>query len=229
MSQMSEADPAAAPSEAFRRRLLAEMLTQAAADGWTDAAMRAAAKVAGLSEGEMHLAAPEGVADLLDAFADQTDQDMLARLAGMDIARMKVRARVTAAIRARIRALDPHRKAAQRAVAALALMRPALAARLQWRTADRIWRALADASADFNYYTKRAILIGVHAAVLAHWLRDETPGYESTWAFLADRIENVMQIEKLKAQAAQAQFWPHMAAAFLGRFRYRGDGPRAEE
>jgi ubiquinone biosynthesis protein COQ9 len=213
---------AEAPSTAFRRRLLAAMLARAGQDGWTDATLKAAAKDAGLGEGEAELAAPGGVADLLDAFADQTDQAMLERLASLDLAKMKIRARVTAAIRARLLALDPHRKAAQRAVAALAFIRPALTAQLQWRTADRIWRALADTSTDFNFYSKRAILVGVHAATLAHWLRDDTPGYESTWAFLADRIENVMQIEKLKAQAAQAQFWPHMAAAFMGRFRYRG-------
>ena len=31
------------------------------------------------------------------------------------------------------------------------------------------------------------------------WLGDDSPGHAATWAFLDRRIENVMQVEKLKA------------------------------
>ena len=58
-----------------------------------------------------------------------------------------------------------------------------------------------DVSTDFNFYTKRAILMGVYSATLMRWFTDDSADGSATDAFLAARIENVMQFEKLKAQA----------------------------
>jgi ubiquinone biosynthesis protein COQ9 len=74
------------------------------------------------------------------------------------------------------------------------------AARIGWRAADRAWKAMGDPSTDFNYYTKRMILTGVHATTLAYWLQDDSEDSAETWAFLDRRIENVMGIEKAKAR-----------------------------
>ena len=63
------------PSDAIRSRWLAALLPEVAFDGWTQAAARAAADKAGLSEGEQALAAPGGVMDLIEAFFDQAEAD----------------------------------------------------------------------------------------------------------------------------------------------------------
>ena len=73
-------------------------------------------------------------------------------------------------------------------------------AELVWGTCDRIWEALGDSSEDFNWYTKRATLGWVYTSTVLFWLGDTSDGHEATWAFLDRRIDNVMQIEKLKAQ-----------------------------
>jgi ubiquinone biosynthesis protein COQ9 len=193
----------AAPSDRFRDRMMAVLPAIAAEKGWTDAALRVAALEAGLSEGEAQLALPGGLPDAMDAFADRADRAMLAVLAEADLAGMKVRARVTLAVRERLLAQAAHKEAARRLTYALALpTRAGLGPQLVWRTADRIWRALSDPSTDFNFYSKRAILCGVLASTYARWIADETPDHAETFAFLDDRIANVMQFEKLKAQAA---------------------------
>ena len=69
-----------------------------------------------------------------------------------------------------------------------------------WGTSDAIWNALGDTSEDVNWYTKRATLSGVYSSTVLYWLGDDSEDNEDTWAFLDRRIENVMQIEKLKAQ-----------------------------
>ena len=51
-----------------------------------------------------------------------------------------------------------------------------------------------------NWYTKRATLSAVYGSTVLYWLGDETPGHSATWEFLDRRIDNVMQIEKAKAQ-----------------------------
>lgn len=197
------------------------MREEAARLGWTRAAVRAAAKAAGLTEAEAHLAAPGGPLELLEAFAAWADEEMAQRLAALDLPRMKIREKVTAAIRLRLEIIDPYRHAARRGARVLAVRRLApLAARMGWATADRIWRALGDTSTDGNYYSKRAILAAVHGAVFARWLLDTSPGYVDTWSFLDRRIENVMQFEKLKARTAMAALAPRLALARLARWRY---------
>jgi ubiquinone biosynthesis protein COQ9 len=213
--------PAEAPSERFRERLLDAIPPRAAELGWTRQAFLAAAAAAGLSEGEALLACPRGAVDLADAFADRADQAMLLGLADLDLGAMKVRERVRAAVLARLEAQAPVKDAARAMARALAL-RPGETARLLWRTADRIWRALGDASTDENFYSKRAILMGVLGATYAQWHADQAADFAATRAFLDARIENVMQFERLKARLKPLAGWADDAAGLAARLRYGG-------
>jgi ubiquinone biosynthesis protein COQ9 len=73
------------------------------------------------------------------------------------------------------------------------------ATRLGWRTVDTIWRAAGDVATDYNYYTKRTILLGVYASTITVFLDDESEGLADTRAFLRRRIDGIMQFEKAKA------------------------------
>ena len=116
---------------------------------------------------------------------------------------MKIRERIAAAVKARLAALAPHKEAARRAAALLSLpMNASLGAKLMYRTVDAMWRAAGDTSTDFNFYTKRGILAGVYGATAVRWFTTEDEA--AVDAFLAARIENVMQIEKFKAKAREA-------------------------
>lgn len=210
-----------APSARFRARLLEAFPEHAARLGWTDAALKAAAEDVQLSEGEAQLACPRGAFDLFDAFADRADEAMLAALDDLDLAKMKIRERVKAAVQLRLEAQQPYKEAARAMTRALARpTRAPEAARLLWRTADRIWRALGDKSTDENFYSKRAILSGVLASTYARWFSDNTPDSAETWAFLDARIENVMQFEKLKAQLKPISENIQSAVGIVARFRY---------
>ena len=50
-------------------------------------------------------------------------------------------------------------------------------ARTLARTADSVWAAAGDTSADISWYTRRASLAALYAATLAYWLREpeDTP------------------------------------------------------
>ncbi len=209
------------PSERFRDRLMQVLPAKVADKGWTQAALRAAAQEAGLTEGEALLALPGGVADAIDAFADRADRAMLGALAETELKSLKIRARVTLAVRERILAQAPYKEAARRLSFALAWPgRAGQGPRLVWRTADRIWRALDDPSTDFNFYSKRTILSGVLASTYARWFTDDTADHSETMAFLDARIANVMQFEKLKAQAAPFAQSLGRWASLAGQARY---------
>ena len=209
------------PSDRFRARILEVFPAHAARNGWTDATFTAAVDEAGLTTGEAALACPKGAFDLFDAFAARADEAMLERLDGLDLAAMKIRQRVRAAVQVRLEAQQPYKDAARAMTRALARPdRAPEAARLLWRTADHIWRALGDTSTDGNFYSKRAILSGVLASTYARWFSDESEDNEATWAFLDARIENVMQFEKFKAQLKPVGQGLQSAIGVAARFRY---------
>lgn len=210
-----------APSARYRAQILEAFTPHAAELGWTDAAFRAAVKDAGLSEGEAALACPAGQGDLFDAFAGRADQAMLARIEELDLSAMRYRDRVRAFVQVRLEAQTPYKEAARAMTRALTHpLRAPEAARLLWRTADRIWRALGDTSTDENYYSKRAILSGVLASTYTRWFSDTSEDHADTWAFLDARIENVMQFEKFKARLKPISEGVQSAVGAAARFRY---------
>ena len=211
------------PSARFRARILEAFPAQAARLGWTDAAFKAACQEVQISEGEAQLACPRGAVDLFDVFADRADQAMLEGLDGLELETMRIRDKVRAAVQLRLEAQAPYKDAARAMTRALARpTRAPEAARLLWRTADRIWRALGDTSTDENFYSKRAILSGVLASTYAKWFSDDSADSEPTWTFLSDRIENVMQFEKFNARLKPLSEGVQTAVGVAARFRYGG-------
>ncbi|MGB5949319.1 MAG: COQ9 family protein [Parvibaculum sp.] len=207
--------------DAFRARILAAALPNVAFDGWTTRLMREAADAAGLTHGEMRLAFSGGILDLVDYFLADGDRRMEEALSRRDLGALKIRERITAAVRMRIEVDLAHREAVRRAVTLLSLPLSGIAGpRALYRTVDTIWRAIGDRSTDFNFYTKRATLAGVYSAVTLYWFADQSEDFANTWAFLDKRIEDVMQIEKAKASLRKAGEWLPDPLGVIGRLRY---------
>lgn len=205
------------PADPVRDRLLGAILPHVAFDGWSDVAFRAAIAEAGVTPTEARAACPRGVLDLAVAFHRAGDAAMVEAIRAADLSALRYRDRVAFALRARIRAI-PDREAVRRASALFAL--PHMApegARLIWGTADAVWTALGDTARDGNWYTKRATLAAVWGAVVLYWLGDQSEGGAATDAFIDRRIDDVMQIEKLKAQARKHPLLRTVAAP-LDRF-----------
>jgi len=190
-------------SEAVRERVLEEALPLIPQSGFSDVTLQAAAEKAGVGPAEWKAAFPNGAASLAEAFSHWADAKMEEAMRTVELER--TRDKVAAAVRLRIEALVPHKEAARRAAAFLALpQHAALGATLMMRTVDKMWRAAGDRSSDFSYYTKRGLLSGVYGATFVYWLSDSSEGHADTWKFLEHRIDNVMQLEKLRGAAKDA-------------------------
>ncbi len=179
--------------------ILAEALKEAPFSGFSEATLRSAAERAGANSAEMATLFPDGAKSLVAAFSHWADARMEAWMAAG--APTRVRERVAAAVRFRVEAIAPHKEAARRAAAFLALpIHASLATTLLFESVDAMWRAAGDRSSDFNYYTKRALLAGVYASTLVYWFADSSEEIVDTWAFLGKRIDDVMQIQKLRGE-----------------------------
>lgn len=185
------------------------MLPMVPATGWT---VRTLVDAAGP---DADLLFTGGAADMVEAYIDLADRRMEQDAAGADMATMRIPARVRHIIAARLERSRPHKEAVRRAFGVLALpTNAALAARTAARTVDAIWHAAGDASADFSWYTKRAILLGVYGATLLYWLRDDSFVDERTLAFLDRRLAGVGRIGKLRRRVEDLadRFKPAQAA-----------------
>ena len=172
-------------------------------DGWSPATFNAAIKDSGLDPTLARAVCPRGAVDLAVAYHRRGDAKMLEGLAQADLSQMRFRDRIAKAVRLRLEAGD--REAIRRGSTLFALPHHAPeGAGLIWETSDKIWTALGDTSDDVNWYSKRATLSGVYSATLLYWLGDASEGHQATWSFLDRRIDDVMQIEKLKAQVRES-------------------------
>ena len=72
------------------------------------------------------------------------------------------------------------------------------------RSVDAIWHAAGDRSADFSWYTKRAILAAVWTSTLLYWLRDTSEDDAATLAFLDRRLAGVGRIGSVRRRAEAA-------------------------
>jgi ubiquinone biosynthesis protein COQ9 len=168
-------------------------------DGWTEVTLRAAIADSGVAEGLARALFPRGGVDLAIAYHKRGDQIMRKRLAESDLAALRYRDRITTAVRFRLEAVED-KEAVRRGTTLFALpSHMGDGARLIWGTSDAIWTALGDTSTDVNWYSKRTTLAAVYSATVLFWLGDDSAGHNATWDFLDRRIEDVMQIEKLKA------------------------------
>ena len=184
------------------------MLAHVPFDGWTRKALRAGLADAGMPADEAELLFPGGPRDMIAAFCDLADRRM--ETAAAALTETSLTARVRAIVALRLAMNQPHKEAIRRALSFLALPGHArTAAAIMGRTVDAIWHAAGDRSADFSWYTKRAILTWIYSAALLFWLRDASEGNADTLAFFERRLRDVGRIGKLRGRAD----------AFLGRLR----------
>ncbi|MBO9580926.1 MAG: COQ9 family protein [Sphingobium sp.] len=206
----------------LRLRLAPLVAANAGFDGWTAKAVDMAADQAGVDRDIAALAFKGGPVSMISAWFASVDAAMSDRLGAEALAAMKIRARITALVEARLTLLAPHREALRRAQAILAMPQyVSKAARLGWHAANVMWRAAGDTAADYNHYTKRATLGTVYAATLLTFVNDESEDFAETRDFLARRIEDIMRFEKAKAKLREQSDMHFSPARFLGRLRYR--------
>ena len=210
-----------------RDAVVTAMLPNVPFDGWTETCARDAAE-AGLDV-DVRLLFPAGAIDMVTHYSDLSDRLMLLALAERDLPGMRIRDRIETGVRARLEQHAGEREAVRRAVAVTTMPHHAPAAiRSLYRTVDAIWRVAGDTATDFSFYSKRGLLAWVYSTTLLHWLDDDSEDHGETWEFLGRRIDDVMQIPKLKGRLQRAfSFVPNPirtarafrrgAAAFPGR------------
>jgi ubiquinone biosynthesis protein COQ9 len=201
---------------------LAPALAEAAAfDGWSKATVQDVARARGIDPKLALAAFPRGAMQMIAAWTERTDSDMSIALPTQTLVALPMRERIRRLVLFRLDASIGREEALRRALAIMAMpQNVAETLRLGWRSADVMWRLAGDASSDFSYYSRRAILAALYAATLAVFVDDNSAGKAETRAFLDRRIGDVLRFEKAKASLLRPREDGFSMARFLGRLRY---------
>ena len=209
------------PLEKLRQQLALKVGENAVFDGWTQAAVDAAADQLEVDRDKARLAYPKRPEAMVAAWIEAVDAEMARRLAPETLEPMKIRDRIRALIWTRLEIAGEAREAVRQGLSILSMpQNVGLGLSTAWHSADVMWRMAGDTATDFNHYSKRTILAGVYGATLLAWLDDDSEGWADTAAFLDRRLADVMKFEKLKYEwKKRADYRPSMVR-FLGRLRY---------
>ncbi len=207
------------PLELIRRQLALAVGENAVFDGWTQAAVDAAAAQLGIDQAQARLAMPKDQVGKVQVYIEAVDRALEEWFTPERLSGLKIREKIRAIVWKRLEIMETAREAVRRALSILAMPQNLpTSLKTGWHTADVMWRIAGDTSTDYNHYTKRLMLGGVYASTLLVWLDDQSEAFMETGAFLDRRIDDVMKIEKAKAQwQGQEHF---SVSRFLGRLRY---------
>ena len=175
----------------LRDKLLEASLPHVIFDGWSLKSLQAATVDLGIKEGMIYTVFVDPGSELIEHFSDWADRRMLARLDKLDLESMKIRDRITVAVRSRLEELSGYEEALRRSVLKSS---PSYL----YKTVDLIWRRAGDKAVDFNFYSKRVLLTAVLSSTTLYWLDDNSEDHTKTWEFLDRRISDVMRIPKIK-------------------------------
>lgn len=214
-------DAEASPLEEIRRKLSLPLGENAVFDGWTEAAVDSAANALGVDPAQARLAVPKDQAGKIDLYVRGVDRALTEHFTSHGLEGLKIREKIRTIVWKRLEIMEPAREAVRRALSILAMPQNVpTGLKMGWRTADIMWRIAGDTSTDYNHYTKRMMLGAVYSSTLLVWLDDQTEGWTDAASFLDRRIDDVMKIEKLKAEWRGSSEQRLSLSRFLGRLRY---------
>lgn len=181
--------------EDLRLKLVYAALHHVPHTGWDEVALRMAARDLEVADSMSWRLFPGGINQVIQLWNEDTDKKMLSRLKRFKTKDMRIRDRISLAVKVRLQLLDSYKPAVTTTAKYLALPHHALlGTKMMFKTVDEIWHWAGDESTDYNWYTKRGLLAGVYSSTLLCWMNDSSEGYAQTWDFLEKRIDNVMKL-----------------------------------
>ncbi|AFB20898.1 COQ9 family protein [Rickettsia canadensis] len=156
---------------------------------WNNKLLKEAEEKCGFATGYSLILFPEGLSEIVEFCESYLDKILLESLSIIEEP-AKIREKISLAIKIRIKSTLPiiHSKNA-----AYFALNPIQGAKVAFRSCDAIWRYAGDKSLDFNYYTKRSVLLSVYVSSILVYIQDESEHYIDTDKFIENSVENIVK------------------------------------
>ena len=184
----------------LKQKILKESIKIVATEGWHKGVLAKASESASLNSSVGTIAFPGGIAELVEFFTHHIDQEMMKEFNKLDVSGMRIHEKIRNCVVSRLIVFNSYQATCEKTIKFLSLpTNLKLSMKILWHTVDYIWHEAAqDQSTDFNYYTKRMLLMAVYSSTLMHWLSDKSEGKKDSIEFLDRRLKNVGMINKIK-------------------------------
>ena len=147
----------------IKKQLLKRALVHVPFEGWSQDVLERAATEEGFDASYGWRLFPSGPMEAVSFWSHLLDQEMLQALPSPET--LRVREKVTLAVRTRLALLTPYREASRKTATFLSLPHHiARGTRLLYQTINEIWYYAGDTSTDYNFYTKRGLLAWVYSS-----------------------------------------------------------------
>ena len=156
---------------------------------WNDKIINEAEEKCGFAKGYSLILFPDGLAEIIKFFESYLDNITLENLNEQEIPN-KIREKISLAVKTRIKAVLPiiHSKNA-----AYFALNPVQGTEVAFHSCDIIWQYAGDKSIDYNYYTKRGLLLSVYVSSILVYIQDDSENYINTDKFIDSSVENIVQ------------------------------------
>eukprot|EP01119_Soliformovum_irregulare_P012099 TRINITY_DN3123_c0_g1_i1.p1 TRINITY_DN3123_c0_g1~~TRINITY_DN3123_c0_g1_i1.p1 ORF type:complete len:294 (-),score=52.50 TRINITY_DN3123_c0_g1_i1:76-957(-) len=187
-----------------RPNILEAALKQVKTHGWSKEALSVGAETIKLPS-ITHGVFPEGEYDLVNYFVDKSTRDWVSKIPTFRLEEMTPKERLKKLIQTRLEYNIPYMSHWPQAMAILA--HPThLPQSLHHASVlvDEILHQAGDRSVNFDWYTKRAGVLGIYTATELYMITDTSRGFESTWSFLDRRIDDMIGLGTISTEAGRA-------------------------
>ncbi|XP_054820373.1 uncharacterized protein LOC129319354 [Prosopis cineraria] len=165
--------------------------------GWTEAALIAGAREAGLSPSIIG-SFPRKEAALVEFFMDDCLQRLVNRIESDEgLKDLTPSDCISKLVRARLEMQAPYISTWPQALSIQA--QPAnvpTSFKQRAMLVDEIWHAAGDTASGIDWYVKRTVLGGIYSTTEIYWLTDKSPDFCDTWAFLDGRVNDAFDLQK---------------------------------
>lgn len=164
---------------------------------WSEKLLAIAQKDCGFTPGYCHVLFPEGVSQVVKSFEEWLDKkawDLVNQIPKPT----KVRDRIALFLQIRITKVLPKEAMLKHSSFFLVPTNILIGSDCACYTVNMIWLYAGDKSTDFNYYTKRGLLLLVYLSAKAYYFADNSTDDIKTKEFIASLLDNIINIANYK-------------------------------
>lgn len=164
---------------------------------WSFEMINEAEKQSKLDTNYHKLLFPNGQTQLVQEFENWLDTEMLTTLEKIEKPK-KIREQIALALETRIINLVPKNVILKNSSFFLVPTNILAGNESACQTCDLIWKYAGDKSTDFNYYTKRGLLLPVYLSTKTFYVADNSRDHEKTKEFIKNALDNIINIASFK-------------------------------
>ncbi len=196
--------------QAQRLQFIEVVAKNLATNGWNQKLLEKAELECGFEQGYHFILFQDGIRGAIRYFEAWQNKLMLDKLAENDMQPAKVREKIALALTLRImqmedKQLDAKAIALQNSTYYGCLENTLFGAEMALSVCDNIWYYAGDKSTDFNYYTKRGLLLPVYLSAVMFYISDTSLGNVDTKNFIEQALANIINIASIKNNVALGQ------------------------